>query len=339
MCWVEQDAARRAPASTTTGYWAVSKHADVAAVSKNSKDFSSQRERRDHPVRRGHDPRPGRAAEHHADQPGPAGPHQDPPDHQPRVHAAGDRRAARRADRRGRTRSSTTPWPRVRATSSTRWPPSCRCRRSPTCSAYRWRTGASCSTGPTRCSPTTTRSTAAQPDVAAAEILGYAMGMAEDAQGNPRDDIITKLVTATSTGSALAEDEFGYFVIMLAVAGNETTRNAITHGMNAFFDHPDQWELLQAGAPDDDGRRDHPVGHARHGLPAHRPQRRDGRRPAGQEGRAGRALLRQRQQRRGRLRRPATRSTYCATRTRTWPSAAMARTTASAPTWPGSRSR
>jgi cholest-4-en-3-one 26-monooxygenase len=32
-------------------------------------------------------------------------------------------------------------------------------------------------------------------------------------------------------------------VIALAVAGNETTRNAITHGMNAFFDNPDQWDL------------------------------------------------------------------------------------------------
>jgi cholest-4-en-3-one 26-monooxygenase len=36
---------------------------------------------------------------------------------------------------------------------------------------------------------------------------------------------------------------------MLAVAGNETTRNAITHGMNAFFDHPDQWELYKKERP------------------------------------------------------------------------------------------
>ena len=37
---------------------------------------------------------------------------------------------------------------------------------------------------------------------------------------------------------------------MLAVAGNETTRNAITHGMNAFFDHPDQWELFKRERPE-----------------------------------------------------------------------------------------
>ncbi len=39
------------------------------------------------------------------------------------------------------------------------------------------------------------------------------------------------------------------FVILLAVAGNETTRNAMTHGMNAFFDNPDQWELFKKDRP------------------------------------------------------------------------------------------
>jgi cholest-4-en-3-one 26-monooxygenase len=88
------------------------------------------------------------------------------------------------------------------------------------------------------------------PDVAAAEILGYAMGLAEERRKEPADDIITKLITADVDGHGeLTEDEFGYFVIMLAVAGNETTRNAITHGMNAFFNHPDQWELWKRERP------------------------------------------------------------------------------------------
>jgi cholest-4-en-3-one 26-monooxygenase len=66
------------------------------------------------------------------------------------------------------------------------------------------------------------------PDEAAAEILVYAMGLAEQRRENPKDDIITKLITADVDGHGkLGEDEFGYFVIMLAVAGNETTRNAI----------------------------------------------------------------------------------------------------------------
>jgi cholest-4-en-3-one 26-monooxygenase len=90
----------------------------------------------------------------------------------------------------------------------------------------------------------------AQPDVAAAEILGYSMALAEERKQDPKDDIISKLVTADVDGhGALSDDEFGYFVILLAVAGNETTRNAITHGMNAFFAHPDQWELYKKERP------------------------------------------------------------------------------------------
>jgi cholest-4-en-3-one 26-monooxygenase len=88
------------------------------------------------------------------------------------------------------------------------------------------------------------------PDIAAAEILGYSMEMAADRKANPRDDIVTKLVHADKDGRGLNDDEFGYFVIILTVAGNETTRNAITHGMNAFLDHPDQWELWKNERPE-----------------------------------------------------------------------------------------
>jgi len=86
--------------------------------------------------------------------------------------------------------------------------------------------------------------------VAAAELVGYAMVMAEDRKQCPRDDIVTKLVNAEIDGGQLGSDEFGYFVILMSVAGNETTRNAISHGMLAFFDHQDQWELYRAERPD-----------------------------------------------------------------------------------------
>ena len=90
----------------------------------------------------------------------------------------------------------------------------------------------------------------ADPETAAAEILGYAMGLAAERKVDPKDDIISKLVTADVDGhGALTDDEFGFFVILLAVAGNETTRNAITHGMKAFFDNPDQWELWKRERP------------------------------------------------------------------------------------------
>ncbi|HST81894.1 MAG TPA: cytochrome P450 [Kineosporiaceae bacterium] len=92
-------------------------------------------------------------------------------------------------------------------------------------------------------------------ETAAAEMLGYSMEMAEERARCPMDDIVTKLVTANIDGQGLTSDEFGFFVIMLAVAGNETTRNAISHGMNAFLDNPEQWELYKEGrhrtAPDE----------------------------------------------------------------------------------------
>ncbi|GAA4128158.1 cytochrome P450 [Nocardioides fonticola] len=88
-----------------------------------------------------------------------------------------------------------------------------------------------------------------QPDVAAAEILAYSMMMAAERKADPRDDIVTKLINAHKGDRGLTDDEFGFFVMMLAVAGNETTRNAITHGMNAFFDFPEQWELWKAERP------------------------------------------------------------------------------------------
>lgn len=47
----------------------------------------------------------------------------------------------------------------------------------------------------------------------------------------------------------MSDVEFAFFVILLAVAGNETTRNAMTHGMNAFLENPDQWELFKRERP------------------------------------------------------------------------------------------
>jgi cholest-4-en-3-one 26-monooxygenase len=86
--------------------------------------------------------------------------------------------------------------------------------------------------------------------LASMEILDYFMPIAEDRKANPRDDIVSKLVNAGEDGEGLTADEFGFFVILLTVAGNETSRNSITHGMKAFFDHPEQWELFKAERPE-----------------------------------------------------------------------------------------
>ncbi|WP_343070729.1 cytochrome P450 [Nocardiopsis mwathae] len=87
------------------------------------------------------------------------------------------------------------------------------------------------------------------PAAAAAEILGFAMALAGERRERPRGDIVSELVHADVDGRGLSDDEFGFFVILLAVAGNETTRNAITHGMLAFLDHPEQWELYRRERP------------------------------------------------------------------------------------------
>ncbi|MEU3616498.1 cytochrome P450 [Streptomyces sp. NPDC006872] len=82
----------------------------------------------------------------------------------------------------------------------------------------------------------------------AAEILAYAMNMAAERKQCPAHDIVSTLVAAENEGN-LNSDEFGFFVLMLAVAGNETTRNATTHGMHAFLTHPEQWELYKDQRP------------------------------------------------------------------------------------------
>jgi cholest-4-en-3-one 26-monooxygenase len=75
------------------------------------------------------------------------------------------------------------------------------------------------------------------------------MQMAAERGKNPGDDLVTKLVQADVDGHKLTDDEFGFFVIILAVAGNETTRNSITQGMMAFKEFPEQWELFKSQRP------------------------------------------------------------------------------------------
>ncbi|MBY0287588.1 MAG: cytochrome P450 [Mycobacteriaceae bacterium] len=87
------------------------------------------------------------------------------------------------------------------------------------------------------------------PAISSFELIQYAMKMAEERAKNPTEDIVTKLIEADIEGEKLSDDEFGFFVVMLAVAGNETTRNSITHGMIAFSQHPDQWELYKKERP------------------------------------------------------------------------------------------
>ena len=82
----------------------------------------------------------------------------------------------------------------------------------------------------------------------AVELMMYAMGIAEQRKSCPAHDIVTQLVNAEGQGN-LGSDEFGFFVLLLAVAGNETTRNATSHGIHALLTHPEQWELYKERRP------------------------------------------------------------------------------------------
>ena len=90
--------------------------------------------------------------------------------------------------------------------------------------------------------------------VAAVTELGeYGVVMAEDRRAHPAHDLTTNLVQAEVDGERLSSAEIGSFFILLSAAGNETTRNAISHGMVALTRYPDErrkwWADFEAVAP------------------------------------------------------------------------------------------
>ncbi|GAA4577235.1 cytochrome P450 [Planotetraspora kaengkrachanensis] len=79
---------------------------------------------------------------------------------------------------------------------------------------------------------------------AAMEVYSYANELAAARKDDPQDDIVTKLLLPAENGETLSVDEFDLFVLLLVVAGNETTRNAASGGMLALFENPEQWTRL-----------------------------------------------------------------------------------------------
>ena len=75
------------------------------------------------------------------------------------------------------------------------------------------------------------------------QMFAYAQKLGEERRADPGDDIASVLMHAAVDGERLTSQEFGSFFILLVVAGNETTRNAIAHGMKLLTDFPDQRRL------------------------------------------------------------------------------------------------
>jgi cytochrome P450 len=78
------------------------------------------------------------------------------------------------------------------------------------------------------------------------ELGGLVAGLAERRQAEPADDLVSSLATANVDGEQLTPAELASFFILLVVAGNETTRNAISHALVLLTEHPDQRDLLLA---------------------------------------------------------------------------------------------
>ncbi len=82
-------------------------------------------------------------------------------------------------------------------------------------------------------------------DQALQEMAAYAMELADDRSKNPMDDLATVLAEQVKSGDLTPHEYVGY-VILLFVAGNETTRNNISWGIQALASNPDQWAKLSA---------------------------------------------------------------------------------------------
>jgi len=82
--------------------------------------------------------------------------------------------------------------------------------------------------------------------LAAMEMYLYANQLAVARKENPRDDLVSVLMAGEVEGEKLSEAEFDAFFLLLAVAGNETTRNLISGGMLALMQHPDERRRLLA---------------------------------------------------------------------------------------------
>ena len=82
--------------------------------------------------------------------------------------------------------------------------------------------------------------------IASMQMYMYANELAVERKKTPRDDLVSVLMAAEVDGEKLTEVEFDSFFLLLAVAGNETTRNLISGGMLALMQHPDERRRLLA---------------------------------------------------------------------------------------------
>ena len=78
------------------------------------------------------------------------------------------------------------------------------------------------------------------------EMVTYLLSTAAARRADPHDDVISLLATVEVDGDTLDDTELAMFLVQLLVAGNETTRNALSGGLVAFSERPEQWAAAAA---------------------------------------------------------------------------------------------
>jgi methyl-branched lipid omega-hydroxylase len=81
---------------------------------------------------------------------------------------------------------------------------------------------------------------------AGSDLATLVTNLSSEREGNPGDDLISALATANVDGEKLTPAELASFFVLLVVAGNETTRTALSHALVLLTDHPDQRAALLA---------------------------------------------------------------------------------------------
>ncbi len=96
--------------------------------------------------------------------------------------------------------------------------------------------------------PTSTMEDLSRTDAAFAELIPYLFTVIEDRRAHPGDDLLSALLAVEDEGDVLRLDELISFVVLLYIAGHETTVNLIGNSVNALLKHPDQIALWEADA-------------------------------------------------------------------------------------------
>jgi cytochrome P450 len=80
---------------------------------------------------------------------------------------------------------------------------------------------------------------------AALRVFALADELAEERRRRPRDDVVSRIVNGEVDGAPLSPQEVRTMFVLLVIAGNETTRHTLSHGLLGLLDHPEEADRLR----------------------------------------------------------------------------------------------